>query len=402
MTFAVNYDALTTAHKAVEDALIDLRDNRISVLGGGNGLVVREATGEESGIVRMGTRDALRLGIAAYLDALASDEWASRHPDVSEVSYCDDEDEARKWTRDIRQGWRVCKRRRFVALTPWEDAPLGWDDPRSDPVGDMQAATADHSPRGATMTDRHTHTHPVVDNEHTERQKHEHGPAGRHPHRHTTLGLAPSHSDAPNNATTTDIVLGPEHAPWRDSPVNVAVVGRMHSHKIEVGGIGSTLTHTHPNGSEWHEHSDAPHEGRRGDDLYRLALEIIAGDKCSNYTDGRACLKTDRTADAQYEADRICDACIAWAALNGLPLPTGPGKHADVQTAQASAQEPHPCVAQVQRLADERDRLFHAGERLVRSVTTVIGAPGMGRGGTVRPALEEFRATLIDVARRNG
>jgi hypothetical protein len=173
----------------------------------------------------------------------------------------------------------------------------------------------------------HVHSHPVVDNEHAEQQEHDHGPAGRHPHRHTTLGLAPSHSDAPNNATTTDIVLGLEQTPWRDATREALTLpSDTHSHKTEVGGVAATLTHAHLGGHRWHEHVDAPHAGESPADL----------------------------------AD------------------------------------------QVRRLVEERDRLFHAGERLVRSVTTVIGADSPGRGGTVRPALEEFRATLIDVARRNG
>jgi hypothetical protein len=60
-------DALTAAHLAVEDALVDFRDARISVLGPANGLVIRERDGSLSGVMRIGTRDALRIGIRAYL-----------------------------------------------------------------------------------------------------------------------------------------------------------------------------------------------------------------------------------------------------------------------------------------------------------------------------------------------
>jgi hypothetical protein len=62
--------ALTAAHKAVEDALVNFRDNRISVLNRGNGFVIRERDGQQSDILRLGTRDGLRIGIAAYLKAM--------------------------------------------------------------------------------------------------------------------------------------------------------------------------------------------------------------------------------------------------------------------------------------------------------------------------------------------
>lgn len=67
----VDAGALHAAHKAVEDVLIDRRDRRIGVLNRGNGLVVREADGRDSSIMRLGTRDALLIGIAAYLKALS-------------------------------------------------------------------------------------------------------------------------------------------------------------------------------------------------------------------------------------------------------------------------------------------------------------------------------------------
>jgi hypothetical protein len=62
--------ALTAAHKAVEDVLIEFRDERISVLNRGNGFVVCEKDGRESPIIRLGTREGLAIGISAYLEAL--------------------------------------------------------------------------------------------------------------------------------------------------------------------------------------------------------------------------------------------------------------------------------------------------------------------------------------------
>ncbi len=66
--------AITRAHKAVEDALIELRDARLSVLGCANGLVINESDGTPSAVVRLGTRDALCIGIAAYLDSTDPEE----------------------------------------------------------------------------------------------------------------------------------------------------------------------------------------------------------------------------------------------------------------------------------------------------------------------------------------
>jgi hypothetical protein len=65
--------ALTAAHLAVEDALVDFRDNRISTLGPRNGFVIYERDGQLSGVMRLGTRDGLRIAITAYLAALAGD-----------------------------------------------------------------------------------------------------------------------------------------------------------------------------------------------------------------------------------------------------------------------------------------------------------------------------------------
>lgn len=62
---------LKIAHDAIEDALIDFRDNRISLVGRGNGLVVRERNGEPSDVIRLGSEEALRIGLRAIADALA-------------------------------------------------------------------------------------------------------------------------------------------------------------------------------------------------------------------------------------------------------------------------------------------------------------------------------------------
>lgn len=62
--------ALEQARRAVEDALIDFRDRRISIMGRGNGFVVLEPDGKPSDIMRLGTIEGLAIGIKAYLAAL--------------------------------------------------------------------------------------------------------------------------------------------------------------------------------------------------------------------------------------------------------------------------------------------------------------------------------------------
>lgn len=68
----LDQEALTAAHCAVETELVELRDSRISVFGPANGFVVSERDGSNSGIMRLGTREGLAVGIAAYLECLAA------------------------------------------------------------------------------------------------------------------------------------------------------------------------------------------------------------------------------------------------------------------------------------------------------------------------------------------
>ena len=66
----LDQEALTVAHLAVEDVLIDFRDSRIGVLGRANGFVINEPDGTPSPIMRLSTRDGLEIAIKAYLQAL--------------------------------------------------------------------------------------------------------------------------------------------------------------------------------------------------------------------------------------------------------------------------------------------------------------------------------------------
>ena len=60
-------DLIEVGRKAVEETLIYFRDNRVSLMGKGNGLVCREKDGEVSSIIRLGTEDALRIALKAII-----------------------------------------------------------------------------------------------------------------------------------------------------------------------------------------------------------------------------------------------------------------------------------------------------------------------------------------------
>lgn len=67
---ADNAELLEIGRKAIEDRLIEWRDNRLSTPFRGNGLVIRESDGEDSHIIRMGPEEALRIGLRAIADHL--------------------------------------------------------------------------------------------------------------------------------------------------------------------------------------------------------------------------------------------------------------------------------------------------------------------------------------------
>lgn len=55
---------------------------------------------------------------------------------------------------------------------------------------------------------------------------------------------------------------------------------------------------------------------------YRAVLEAIAAAACESFTSGPlSCYRSGRTEDARYLADRVCDPCRAYRALN--PDPNG-------------------------------------------------------------------------------
>jgi len=59
---------LEVGRKAIEDTLVQLRDGRISFPTRGNGLVIREKDGTRSPAIRLGSEDALRIGLRAIAE----------------------------------------------------------------------------------------------------------------------------------------------------------------------------------------------------------------------------------------------------------------------------------------------------------------------------------------------
>jgi hypothetical protein len=65
-------ELLEIGRKAIEDTLIEWRDNRLSEFTRGNGLVIRERNGKDSSMIRFGPETALRIGINAMWKSLIS------------------------------------------------------------------------------------------------------------------------------------------------------------------------------------------------------------------------------------------------------------------------------------------------------------------------------------------
>lgn len=57
------------ARHEVENKLIKLRDSRISFIRG-NGLCINEEDGSASDVIRMGTEEAMKIGLLALVDYL--------------------------------------------------------------------------------------------------------------------------------------------------------------------------------------------------------------------------------------------------------------------------------------------------------------------------------------------
>jgi hypothetical protein len=72
----INPVALEAARKAVEDALVDMRDSRMWMWPAsgptGNGFSIREYDGSDSSVIRFSTRHGLTIALKAYFETLDS------------------------------------------------------------------------------------------------------------------------------------------------------------------------------------------------------------------------------------------------------------------------------------------------------------------------------------------
>lgn len=66
---STNGKLLEIARKAIEDTLIEIRDERISVLRN-NGLVIKERDGTNSDMIRFGPEVAMKIGLRAIANHL--------------------------------------------------------------------------------------------------------------------------------------------------------------------------------------------------------------------------------------------------------------------------------------------------------------------------------------------
>lgn len=70
LAIADNPALLEVGRTAIEDALVEWRDARLSELGRNNGLVIREKNGDPSSVIRFGPEGALRIGLQAIAKSL--------------------------------------------------------------------------------------------------------------------------------------------------------------------------------------------------------------------------------------------------------------------------------------------------------------------------------------------
>lgn len=68
-TISGDRELLEIGRRAIENELIEWRNDRLSTLNRGNGLVIKEKDGKESSVIRFGPEDALRIGLRAIAKA---------------------------------------------------------------------------------------------------------------------------------------------------------------------------------------------------------------------------------------------------------------------------------------------------------------------------------------------
>ncbi len=64
--FLVSPEVLALLHLAIENELVDLRDEQIWVKGPANGFVIKTREGFDSDVIRLGTRDGLLVALRRF------------------------------------------------------------------------------------------------------------------------------------------------------------------------------------------------------------------------------------------------------------------------------------------------------------------------------------------------
>jgi hypothetical protein len=66
-------DLMYTAHKALEDILVEWRDIRLSTPFVANGLVVKEKDGKPSATIRLATKEGIQIALRAIADRMSEE-----------------------------------------------------------------------------------------------------------------------------------------------------------------------------------------------------------------------------------------------------------------------------------------------------------------------------------------
>jgi hypothetical protein len=98
----------------------------------------------------------------------------------------------------------------------------------------------------------------------------------------------------------------------------------------------------------------------------KAALRLIRGDFCENYTTGLgSCRLNGRKPDAEYGADRWCDPCIAYAALQShSACASSVSREAVQSTAAAAHADIKPVGEELKRIAWEAFEAWDADKDL--------------------------------------
>lgn len=133
---------LEVGRKAIEDALVEWRDERLSELNRANGCVIRERDGTPSNVIRFGPETALRIGYKAMLAAAPASPQAEpidldavamqqMRQAAAESTWMPSEYTSNDWIAD------VC---RWLRDGPPAAAPQA--EPKREPLSDEQIDTA--------------------------------------------------------------------------------------------------------------------------------------------------------------------------------------------------------------------------------------------------------------------